>query len=129
MFPGHAYRKCDINGSWVFVDRWNKTWTNYSECLSFLQPNNEDDRVSAAKTVFIHLLVWLKRAFTLLYTHMYRVWSCKHADCQHISGSLSCKKPAGAVEKRTINVSLKHKISLHRLSIFLSLYHGLIYTV
>uniref|UniRef100_A0A3B4YJ89 Parathyroid hormone 2 receptor a n=1 Tax=Seriola lalandi dorsalis TaxID=1841481 RepID=A0A3B4YJ89_SERLL len=36
---GHAYRKCDVNGSWVFVDRWNKTWTNYSECLRFLQPN------------------------------------------------------------------------------------------
>lgn len=46
VFPGHAYRKCDVNGSWVFVDRWNKTWTNYSECLRFLQPNDEDGRVS-----------------------------------------------------------------------------------
>lgn len=45
-FTGHAYRKCDVNGSWVFVDRWNKTWTNYSECLRFLQPSDEEGRVS-----------------------------------------------------------------------------------
>ncbi|MEQ2269242.1 Parathyroid hormone 2 receptor, partial [Xenotaenia resolanae] len=44
---GHAYRKCDANGSWVFVEQWNKTWTNYSECLRFLQPLSDDEaRVS-----------------------------------------------------------------------------------
>uniref|UniRef100_A0A672G6U5 Parathyroid hormone 2 receptor a n=1 Tax=Salarias fasciatus TaxID=181472 RepID=A0A672G6U5_SALFA len=42
---GHAYRKCDVNGSWVFVEHWNKTWVNYSECVSFLQPlGNEEGR-------------------------------------------------------------------------------------
>lgn len=46
IFAGHAYRKCDVNGSWVFVDRWNKTWTNYSECLRFLQPSDEEGKVS-----------------------------------------------------------------------------------
>uniref|UniRef100_A0A8C8DU63 Parathyroid hormone 2 receptor n=1 Tax=Oryzias sinensis TaxID=183150 RepID=A0A8C8DU63_9TELE len=40
---GHAYRKCDVNGSWVFVEQWNKTWTNYSECLSFLQPFKDEE--------------------------------------------------------------------------------------
>lgn len=48
VFTGHAYRKCDGNGSWVFVERWNKTWTNYSECLRFLQPSDEEGRVSIA---------------------------------------------------------------------------------
>lgn len=43
---GHAYRKCDVNGSWVFVDAWNKTWSNYSECLRFLQPSDGEGRVS-----------------------------------------------------------------------------------
>uniref|UniRef100_A0A8C7MK84 Parathyroid hormone 2 receptor a n=1 Tax=Oncorhynchus kisutch TaxID=8019 RepID=A0A8C7MK84_ONCKI len=40
---GHAYRKCDINGSWVFVESLNRTWPNYSECLGpgFLKPSNE----------------------------------------------------------------------------------------
>uniref|UniRef100_A0A3Q3BI02 Parathyroid hormone 2 receptor n=1 Tax=Kryptolebias marmoratus TaxID=37003 RepID=A0A3Q3BI02_KRYMA len=40
---GHAYRKCDVNGSWVFVENWNKTWTNYSECLRFLQPFSDEE--------------------------------------------------------------------------------------
>ncbi|XP_033966364.1 parathyroid hormone 2 receptor a [Pseudochaenichthys georgianus] len=39
---GHAYRTCDVNGSWVFAHRLNKTWTNYSEC--FLQPTDEKGR-------------------------------------------------------------------------------------
>uniref|UniRef100_A0A3B3VK03 Parathyroid hormone 2 receptor a n=1 Tax=Poecilia latipinna TaxID=48699 RepID=A0A3B3VK03_9TELE len=42
---GHAYRRCDVNGSWVFVEQWNKTWTNYSECLRFLQPLNFFERL------------------------------------------------------------------------------------
>uniref|UniRef100_A0A8C6P8A4 Parathyroid hormone 2 receptor a n=1 Tax=Nothobranchius furzeri TaxID=105023 RepID=A0A8C6P8A4_NOTFU len=42
---GHAYRKCDANGSWVFVENWNKTWTNYSECLRFLQPFTDEERL------------------------------------------------------------------------------------
>uniref|UniRef100_A0A087X4T1 Parathyroid hormone 2 receptor a n=1 Tax=Poecilia formosa TaxID=48698 RepID=A0A087X4T1_POEFO len=41
---GHAYRRCDVNGSWVFVEQWNKTWTNYSECLRFLQPLSDEER-------------------------------------------------------------------------------------
>lgn len=45
FFTGHAYRKCDVNGSWVFVDAWNKTWSNYSECLRFLQPSDGEGRV------------------------------------------------------------------------------------
>lgn len=60
MFPGHAYRKCDVNGSWVFVDRWNKTWTNYSECLRFLQPDDEEERVSTTVEISKLQLVWLK---------------------------------------------------------------------
>lgn len=42
-FAGHAYRRCDVNGSWVFVEQWNKTWTNYSECLRFLQPLSDEE--------------------------------------------------------------------------------------
>uniref|UniRef100_A0AAY4CKS1 Parathyroid hormone 2 receptor n=1 Tax=Denticeps clupeoides TaxID=299321 RepID=A0AAY4CKS1_9TELE len=38
---GHAYRKCDNNGSWLSVENLNRTWSNYSECLRFLQPGHE----------------------------------------------------------------------------------------
>uniref|UniRef100_A0A3B4ZM45 Parathyroid hormone 2 receptor a n=1 Tax=Stegastes partitus TaxID=144197 RepID=A0A3B4ZM45_9TELE len=48
---GHAYRKCDVNGSWVFVDQWNKTWTNYSECLHFLQPFSFFERLYVMYTI------------------------------------------------------------------------------
>uniref|UniRef100_A0A674NSA3 Parathyroid hormone 2 receptor a n=1 Tax=Takifugu rubripes TaxID=31033 RepID=A0A674NSA3_TAKRU len=41
---GHAYRTCDINGSWAVLEDWNKTWTNYSECWHFLHHNYEEER-------------------------------------------------------------------------------------
>ncbi|XP_076877145.1 parathyroid hormone 2 receptor [Brachyhypopomus gauderio] len=40
---GYAYRKCDVNGSWVLVE--NRTWVNYSECLRFLTPGKTGKRV------------------------------------------------------------------------------------
>ncbi|RXN28423.1 parathyroid hormone parathyroid hormone-related peptide receptor [Labeo rohita] len=33
---GHAYRRCDSNGTWELVSNNNKTWANYSECAKFL---------------------------------------------------------------------------------------------
>ncbi|NP_001075558.1 parathyroid hormone/parathyroid hormone-related peptide receptor precursor [Oryctolagus cuniculus] len=30
---GHAYRRCDRNGSWELVPGHNRTWANYTECL------------------------------------------------------------------------------------------------
>lgn len=51
FLSGHAYRKCDVNGSWTFVDALNKTWSNYSECLRFLQPSSDGQgRVSESST-------------------------------------------------------------------------------
>lgn len=58
VFTGFAYRKCDANGSWVFVEQLNRTWANYSECLRFLQPSDEEERVSEAGKHFKQLLMW-----------------------------------------------------------------------
>uniref|UniRef100_A0A674D844 Parathyroid hormone 2 receptor n=1 Tax=Salmo trutta TaxID=8032 RepID=A0A674D844_SALTR len=41
---GHAYRKCDVNGSWVSVEGLNRTWSNYSDCLKFLLPGQEEEK-------------------------------------------------------------------------------------
>ncbi|XP_047670603.1 parathyroid hormone/parathyroid hormone-related peptide receptor-like [Tachysurus fulvidraco] len=41
---GHAYRKCDVNGSWKLTAA-NKTWANYSECAKFLSPNDYEKEV------------------------------------------------------------------------------------
>ncbi|XP_029112755.1 parathyroid hormone 2 receptor-like [Scleropages formosus] len=38
---GHAYRKCDDNGSWVYVESMSRPWVNYSDCLRLLQPGHE----------------------------------------------------------------------------------------
>lgn len=36
-----------MNGSWVSVE--NRTWVNYSDCLRFLAPGIEKDKVSPIK--------------------------------------------------------------------------------
>lgn len=41
---GHAYRRCDRNGSWELVPGHNRTWANYSECVKFLT-NETRERV------------------------------------------------------------------------------------
>uniref|UniRef100_A0A8D2MSQ9 Parathyroid hormone/parathyroid hormone-related peptide receptor n=1 Tax=Zonotrichia albicollis TaxID=44394 RepID=A0A8D2MSQ9_ZONAL len=40
----HAYRRCDLNGSWELVPGNNRTWANYSECAKFLT-NETRERV------------------------------------------------------------------------------------
>ncbi|MGH0139416.1 UNVERIFIED_CONTAM: hypothetical protein FKN15_002147, partial [Acipenser sinensis] len=40
---GYAYRKCDANGSWEFVEN-NLTWPNYSDCAKFLHPGLEGEK-------------------------------------------------------------------------------------
>uniref|UniRef100_A0A3Q4H8A4 Parathyroid hormone 2 receptor a n=1 Tax=Neolamprologus brichardi TaxID=32507 RepID=A0A3Q4H8A4_NEOBR len=64
---GHAYRKCDINGSWVFMEHWNKTWTNYSECLRFLQPfSDEDGRVNFFERLYVMYTIGYAVSFSSL---------------------------------------------------------------
>ncbi|KAH0627672.1 hypothetical protein JD844_003756 [Phrynosoma platyrhinos] len=42
---GHAYRRCDMNGSWVVVPSTNRTWANYSECAKFLTIDTREREV------------------------------------------------------------------------------------
>ncbi|XP_069841414.1 parathyroid hormone 2 receptor isoform X2 [Dendropsophus ebraccatus] len=35
---GMVYRKCNINGTWDFVQNSNRSFSNYSECIRFLEP-------------------------------------------------------------------------------------------
>ncbi|KAK2906285.1 hypothetical protein Q8A73_010228 [Channa argus] len=63
---GHAYRQCDVNGSWVFVDRWNKTWTNYSECLRFLQPSDEEGRHDFFERLYVMYTIGYAVSFSSL---------------------------------------------------------------
>ncbi|XP_034513094.1 parathyroid hormone/parathyroid hormone-related peptide receptor [Ailuropoda melanoleuca] len=42
---GHAYRRCDHNGSWELVPGHNRTWANYSECVKFLTNETREREV------------------------------------------------------------------------------------
>ncbi|XP_023671549.1 parathyroid hormone/parathyroid hormone-related peptide receptor isoform X4 [Paramormyrops kingsleyae] len=50
---GHAYRRCDMNGTWELASTNNKTWANYSECAKFLAHYNQ----SREKDVFDRLFL------------------------------------------------------------------------
>ncbi|KAF2986552.1 hypothetical protein EK904_013010 [Melospiza melodia maxima] len=41
----HAYRRCDLNGSWELVPGNNRTWANYSECAKFLTNETREREV------------------------------------------------------------------------------------
>ncbi|XP_053322105.1 parathyroid hormone/parathyroid hormone-related peptide receptor [Spea bombifrons] len=42
---GHAYRRCDMNGSWELVPGNNRTWANYSECAKYLSNDTREREV------------------------------------------------------------------------------------
>ncbi|XP_069471714.1 parathyroid hormone 2 receptor isoform X1 [Ambystoma mexicanum] len=37
---GTAFRRCNVNGTWDHSQSLNRTFANYSDCLRFLQPEN-----------------------------------------------------------------------------------------
>ncbi|GCB65529.1 hypothetical protein scyTo_0007738 [Scyliorhinus torazame] len=39
---GFAYRQCEDDAKWKFVENLNRTWTNYTECITFLQTDNSN---------------------------------------------------------------------------------------
>ncbi|XP_034142591.1 parathyroid hormone 2 receptor a [Esox lucius] len=65
---GHAYRKCNFNGSWVFVESLNRTWPNYSECLGpgFMKPNNERSKQDFFERLYIMYTVGYAVSFSSL---------------------------------------------------------------
>ncbi|XP_041937333.1 parathyroid hormone 2 receptor [Alosa sapidissima] len=63
---GFAYRKCDNNGSWLFVEALNRTWSNYSDCLRFLQPGNERGKRDFFDRLYVMYTVGYAVSFTSL---------------------------------------------------------------
>uniref|UniRef100_A0A673B2I5 Parathyroid hormone 2 receptor a n=1 Tax=Sphaeramia orbicularis TaxID=375764 RepID=A0A673B2I5_9TELE len=78
---GHAYRKCDVNGSWVFVDHWNKTWSNYSECLRFLHPTDEERRQDFFERLYIMYTVGYAVSFSSLLVAIFIIGYFRRLHC------------------------------------------------
>ncbi|RXN14336.1 parathyroid hormone parathyroid hormone-related peptide receptor [Labeo rohita] len=65
---GHAYRRCDSNGTWELVSNNNKTWANYSECAKFL--NHSDPTQERTYSLFCYWCCYLF-LFSLSYFCLY----------------------------------------------------------
>ncbi|XP_018603155.1 parathyroid hormone/parathyroid hormone-related peptide receptor [Scleropages formosus] len=50
---GHAYRRCDGNGTWELVSSNNKTWANYSECAKFLSHYNYNHKKEVFERLYM----------------------------------------------------------------------------
>uniref|UniRef100_A0A8C5SPZ7 G-protein coupled receptors family 2 profile 1 domain-containing protein n=1 Tax=Laticauda laticaudata TaxID=8630 RepID=A0A8C5SPZ7_LATLA len=59
---GMAFRHCNSNGTWAYVHSLNRTWSNYSECLHFLQTE-----ISLRKT---HISPLSSYHYLMRFTHL-----------------------------------------------------------
>ncbi|XP_041119030.1 parathyroid hormone 2 receptor-like isoform X1 [Polyodon spathula] len=62
---GYAYRKCDANGSWEFMES-NLTWPNYSDCAKFLHPGLEGEKGDFFERLYILYTVGYSVSFSSL---------------------------------------------------------------
>ncbi|XP_077304582.1 parathyroid hormone 2 receptor-like [Lithobates pipiens] len=43
---GMVFRRCNANGTWDFVQNSNRSFSNYSECIRFLEPEMSRGKVT-----------------------------------------------------------------------------------
>uniref|UniRef100_H3AX68 Parathyroid hormone 2 receptor n=1 Tax=Latimeria chalumnae TaxID=7897 RepID=H3AX68_LATCH len=60
---GYAYRRCEGNGTWEFVETHNRTWVNYSDCLTFLQPESNTEKQEFFERLYIMYTVGYSVSF------------------------------------------------------------------
>ncbi|XP_072527629.1 parathyroid hormone 2 receptor isoform X1 [Salminus brasiliensis] len=76
---GYAYRKCDVNGSWVSVE--NRTWVNYSECLWFLTPGKERGKRDFFERLHIMYTVGYAVSFSSLLVAIFIIGYFRRLHC------------------------------------------------
>ncbi|KAG9267291.1 parathyroid hormone/parathyroid hormone-related peptide receptor-like isoform X1 [Astyanax mexicanus] len=53
---GYAYRNCDVSGNWEQVPIINRTWSNYTECTTYLHSNHAGQQEVKAVFRRLHLM-------------------------------------------------------------------------
>ncbi|XP_023677355.1 parathyroid hormone 2 receptor-like [Paramormyrops kingsleyae] len=78
---GHAYRKCDANGSWIFLESLNRTWANYSECLRFLQPDHVVGKQDFFERLYIMYTIGYAVSFSSLLVAIFIIGYFRRLHC------------------------------------------------
>ncbi|KAG2459334.1 PTH2R protein, partial [Polypterus senegalus] len=74
---GYAHKRCDVSGSWDL----NQTWTNYSECLRFLQPRNEDRKQDFFDRLYIMYTIGYSVSFCSLLVAIFIIGYFRRLHC------------------------------------------------
>ncbi|XP_051786276.1 parathyroid hormone 2 receptor a [Erpetoichthys calabaricus] len=74
---GYAHKRCDVSGSWDL----NQTWTNYSECLRFLQPKNEDRKQDFFDRLYIMYTIGYSVSFCSLLVAIFIIGYFRRLHC------------------------------------------------
>ncbi|KAM6970294.1 parathyroid hormone 2 receptor [Aplochiton taeniatus] len=108
---GHAYRKCDVNGSWVFLESWNRTWVNYSECMHFLQPTSEGGKQDFFERLYIMYTIGYAVSFSSLLVAIVIIGYFRRLHCTrnyihiHLFVSFMLRAASIFVKDRVVHVS------------------------
>ncbi|XP_060113033.1 parathyroid hormone 2 receptor [Heteronotia binoei] len=78
---GMAFRHCSSNGTWVFVQSLNRTWSNYSECLSFLQAEIHSGKREFFERLYIMYTVGYSVSFTSLAVAIFIIGYFRRLHC------------------------------------------------
>lgn len=78
---GLAYRRCNINGTWDFVHRLNKTFANYTECLHFLKPERSQGKREFFERLYVMYTVGYSISFCSLAVAIFIIGYFRRLHC------------------------------------------------
>ncbi|XP_074163798.1 parathyroid hormone 2 receptor [Sminthopsis crassicaudata] len=78
---GVAFRYCNPNGTWDFMHSLNKTWVNYSECLSYFQPESNTRKQEFFERLYIMYTIGYSISFSSLAVAIFIIGYFRRLHC------------------------------------------------
>ncbi|XP_062971943.1 parathyroid hormone 2 receptor [Elgaria multicarinata webbii] len=78
---GMAFRNCSLNGTWIYVQSLNRTWSNYSECLRFLQAEISPGKREFFERLYIMYTVGYSVSFSSLAVAIFIIGYFRRLHC------------------------------------------------